>query len=780
MKRILLLLVLAGLTAARGANPAPAKPVLTLYAPATIPSAGPGALTAIPKPSSGDYIGFLQRNSDNDDGRQTPPGGAAPQDNDDSQAGPDDNDLVQVKLAFTGLKESLNSGQIVLTLPAHVRAFADKNTPITASSGGATSTITVDLASPGTDPGQKLLEKMAKSPEFETYLYVEALDDYKSGTITVEYIPNGKTSGPKDAGGLLTVEMMVDANRDGEMSFTEPTVHDKDGTTPQKPYRFWLNNDQDEKLDDETVPATTEDHTRPKIRNIRDLEDWTRLWISFKGLAELIKTSDVSVELQFEAIPGSPTPTIKICKAVEAEGGMKYIDEESEANAQITGETNAVYGPITGSAAVNLKAVPHAHWTKNLTEDYPYLHLLFEGAVEGKGKLQLKIKKGGTLIGTYPDLFLDIQDIKKMYVRVKARPNDMDDPKDNPGYPKPYESISNQPTYPEVSIVPDPIEPRYAFEKPQDETKQAVVYLHGWNVKYWKGQNAAQTMFKRLWWRGYKGRFCIFRWPTLTINDEEAGFDFNYNTGEHRAWGFGPALKNYVDGLHLELRDYSINIAAHSQGNVVAGEALKLGMQIDNYVLMQAAVPASAYDETVPQVLTFQTAETNQPTPQLLTDGGYAGYLANVSGRLANYFNTQDGTLAKWSIDNRDMKPVIKAFAFNAQDTFVYSFQGAVSPPASKSKLTWIHTYVDEAGIGHTNIIGQRDVIAAHERMAFIARSLTYTVGQRSDTGGPIRKNKAFSLTGLGFDRNHSAQWEWPCQWVDGFYLRLMDDINPE
>ena len=39
---------------------------------------------------------------------------------------------------------------------------------------------------------------------------------------------------------------MVDANRDGQMSFEEAAIHDKDGTSEQKPYLFWVNNDHDE------------------------------------------------------------------------------------------------------------------------------------------------------------------------------------------------------------------------------------------------------------------------------------------------------------------------------------------------------------------------------------------------------------------------------------------------------------------------------------------------------------------------------------------------------
>ena len=39
------------------------------------------------------------------------------------------------------------------------------------------------------------------------------------------------------------------------------------------------------------------------------------------------------------------------------------------------------------------------------------------------------------------------------------------------------------------------------------ETKQYIVFVHGWNMSYEGSQNFAETMFKRLWQRGYKGRF---------------------------------------------------------------------------------------------------------------------------------------------------------------------------------------------------------------------------------------------------------------------------------
>src|SRR5437764_5985973 len=47
---------------------------------------------------------------------------------------------------------------------------------------------------------------------------------------------------------LLQANRAIDGNRDGQMSFDDPFVRDADKTTGDKPYRFWLNDDDDTEL----------------------------------------------------------------------------------------------------------------------------------------------------------------------------------------------------------------------------------------------------------------------------------------------------------------------------------------------------------------------------------------------------------------------------------------------------------------------------------------------------------------------------------------------------
>ena len=45
------------------------------------------------------------------------------------------------------------------------------------------------------------------------------------------------------------------------------------------------------------------------------------------------------------------------------------------------------------------------------------------------------------------------------------------------------------------------------YQAPADEETEALVFVHGWNMSPAGSQNFAETMCKRLWHRGYKGRF---------------------------------------------------------------------------------------------------------------------------------------------------------------------------------------------------------------------------------------------------------------------------------
>src|SRR5262249_24100289 len=132
------------------------------------------------------------------------------------------------------------------------------------------------------------------------------------------------------------------------------------------------------------------------------------------------------------------------------------------------------------------------------------------------------------------------------------------------------------------------------------------------------------------------------------------------------------SLLNYVDNyLKSQLPNYTINIAAHSMGNIVTGSALARGMHIDNYLLMEAAIPSGCYVDSVNNYPPFIEAEqANHVTPDTGIDNGYRLFLqsftANV-GKVVSFFNVNDFALAtgstfpvghtNWEQNQIDYKP---------------------------------------------------------------------------------------------------------------------------
>ena len=432
------------------------------------------------------------------------------------------------------------------------------------------------------------------------------------------------------------------------------------------------------------------------------------------------------------------------------------MKDEAAALKQISGKDTETIGTVAGETSLIL---PKALWSSSSVQEKSCF--LFEASQEGKGQLVLTIEKSdGTEIGEAPGVWLDLKNIKKMYERARATPVD--------GFAAPYNS-STEPPDPNVSYQIYAAD-GHSFQTPLDEEEKAVVFVHGWNMGWDEYHSFSETMFKRLWHKGYKGRFCTFRWPTLTDVD-------SYNNSEYRAWKYGPALKAYVNGLPS---DYTKNIAAHSMGNVVTCSALKSGLSITNYALMQAAIPAGCYnsDAAINNYARFLNAEANDPTPDLANpDKGYRGHLTAVSGNLINFYNINDFALVagslpalgevNWEKNQTDHKP-------NRFGNLYYDYDPARAL-AERYEL-W------QAGAGPGGQVIKRYVTDHEEIMSFIARPRSKAAGGRADVGGKLGGQVNI---GAGSDSSfgdqltdHSGQFNRRSQEVQPFYDSLYDLVR--
>jgi hypothetical protein len=295
----------------------------------------------------------------------------------------------------------------------------------------------------------------------------------------------------------------------------------------------------------------------------------------------------------------------------------------------------------------------------------------------------------------------------------------------------------------------------------------------------------AETVFKRLWWQGYKGRLVSFRWETL-VGLFGGELPAHYNMNEWLAWTWGKGLKDYLASSSAP-NGYTVNVAAHSLGNTVVASALQLGMQASNVVLLQGAIPAGCFDPSGGQsdaasINGYQpmwAKEANRPTPDVAASLGYRGFVTNAgNAKIYNFFNTQDyalffGPLAAWEGNQELNKPDPLDVLTSIVPNTAYNYDAATVglPVTQRGQLVNTNS--------HSTI---RFVATPYESMSFVARSRSKAVGATGGVGGIVNFNVDIgpgSGTNLQNVRSdHSGEFSRSIQQLQSFYGTLSDIIK--
>ncbi len=298
------------------------------------------------------------------------------------------------------------------------------------------------------------------------------------------------------------------------------------------------------------------------------------------------------------------------------------------------------------------------------------------------------------------------------------------------------------------------------------EDKKIIAYVHGWRMGEWDYKSFSETMFKRLYWQGYRGRFVSIRRPTLSKDDYFLPInDFlTYNRSEFRAFKSGQGVSIYFNHLKQRFPDYSLNVASHSMGGIVMMEALKrdLGLgraNVDNYVIMQGALPAHCYDTNYPNYnLLVEAEQRSTGTPD--TYRGYLGAVSQaVNGKIVDFYNTNDFALATGNLQGYG--------------------------------VSWENNQIDykpDTGLGYTTdgTNGFKNSVLVTDKreiMPFVARPLSKAVGAGPDVGGMIFITGQVDLTALnnfrGDKSEHSAEFNYNIQRLWPFYHSLLSTLFP-
>lgn len=590
------------------------------------------------------------------------------------------------------------------------------------------------------------------------------------------------------------LDIAVDAERrDGEVhhifsrgpdSETGRLVNiSSDRTSRLRPFRFWINNDQDDHPDEigETAEIKKPDSTDGVIKTMRDLEDFAPLTVCVGGLAGPVAAGLVQVRLEWRETGGTK-PSIRIfpkCDAYDA--STRYRVNTDDAAPYVGLATSVV---IAAGTSVTLppgllvsRTAEELGWT-DLTS-----HFIFEGVKEGKGELVLTIDGQPG-----PGVWIELMDVKRMYMRAKANPMNV---------PSPYLQMSGQPD-PEIGFVDDPNGPPFVL--PPGETHEVITYVHGINAPGVKPGDEAydtwiadsETVFKRLWWQGFRGRFASFHWPALTAAPKiwpPQLTPFAFNESEYRGWKSGRGLAAFLNSPKIP-QNYKRNLYSFSQGAAVCGSALTVyGLSVDNYVIGQGAVPAGCYDtrEEVNQYADFLDAETQRPTPDWNGNYGYRQQLEDihVSGTVASFYNTGDYALktgrtgncnVSWEGDQLDFKPdVVRYNLFGAPQIF-YLYYSRDFDDQHYAGKGWLF---NSGGAGE-----EREVANDHESMAFVARPRSEAVGATGRTLGAVTyTNNVGRGTLCDFretEEDHGGQFNRSIQRTRVYYSNLVGILSDE
>lgn len=497
-----------------------------------------------------------------------------------------------------------------------------------------------------------------------------------AGPAALVTMPDPDT-GARGTGIVYAVKLQLDVNHDGNMDLTS---YGPDNTFPYQPYELWANNNFDrlhtvdlsdsEQDDLQTAPQPDCNYTDALgFRTIpcqRDLEDYARLWIcgvTSNLLAAL--PAGASITLSMNQTPSYLNnytinsdvgqPTIDLFAAADLDGGIGYLTNSTIASNQI----NTTLCPF-----VQRFGPASSFELNNLENHLPTTHFIWCGVSNGIGQLTLTISDGSNIIGQ-TSTYIQVDDVKQMYERWTVG--------DNPNLAPANKAI----------LATDGLEAgEQAFEYPlsTDTNTPYILHVHGWNMPSWEKDRYAESEFKRLYWQGYQGRFGELRWPTfynfpLEAFQWQAADLQNYDNSEFNAWQSATGLLNLLTNLDTKYPG-QVYITAHSMGNVVAGEALRLAgtnRVVNTYVAMQGALPSQTYDPNA----------TTRSIPSLEDNGTpnrYADYYTNGAscyfngsagaGTYVNFFNTNDYALNvnNWQL-NQNLKPDF-GYGYNSLDGF--------------------------------------------------------------------------------------------------------------
>lgn len=426
---------------------------------------------------------------------------------------------------------------------------------------------------------------------------------------------------------VLKSDLVPDRNRD--------RVITPDEAYSATPLRMWVNDDNDSgdiSEGDSDVPGqgqnwyslTSNNSQDDKVNGKSDLLDFFPVWI------------DAGEALQkIESILGSSgNIKMRLRQGDEALAGICTTLTTNNAGAFLVSDQPDYSAATTYKIPAKGAALPAA-FVNALRADPAKGILLLEGRNASTQPLVLELIREGELVCEL-SMPLSVSPVEEMFEQVNLRNGS-------------------------ASV-------KHGNALPPTNGKN-VVFLHGFKVDE-KGSRAwGSEMFKRLWQSGSNARFHNIDWRGDEGVAFGSGSGINYQGNVFNALQAALDLRTYVNGI-----SGGRIVLAHSLGNMVVSAAIgKYGMDADKYFMLNAAVPAEAFDVSLfdPSPDNVMAHEDWQSTTNIAWSAKYhelftapdarrnltwKGFFANVPSRTELY-NYHSGT------DAADGDEVLQLFA---------------------------------------------------------------------------------------------------------------------
>ena len=546
-----------------------------------------------------------------------------------------------------------------------------------------------------------------------------------------------KPDGDLGTVGQCTVNVIglsYDANHDGTI---DTGFAGSDATSASNPYTFWCNNNYDRlatntglwgalftdvEQDDQPIafcpvaPRTptpdcnysnilADGYAYRAIPCTRDLEDFARLWVcgvTTNLLSALPAGDTITLSWGDVGNPNFSNPTIDLFAAADTNGGIGYLTNETVAAQQTNVISYPYIGRLAPGGSIQLNSTNFNGWAGN--------YFIWCGVNNGNGGLVLTIANSNGIPLAQTTGYIQIVDIKQMYERWTVG------------------DVTTQPPATIAQLAEDlPSDMAQSFQYgPATANTPYILSVHGFNMPTWTKDRFAETEYKRLYWQGYQGRFGEFRWPT-TIQNFAAGARA-FDDSESNAWASATGLLNLLTDLNAEYPG-NVYLTAHSHGNVVAGEALRLAKTnqvVNTYIAMQAAISAHCYD---PSTANRWTVGPPDRYAQYYTNGAPCYFNGSAgAGTYVNFYNTNDWALATLWQPDQDLKP---------DSGYQYS--------------TGLDQFLRDVGLGSVSLYFPTNT---YEIFAYADPARSFALGEQANVGGAF-------LTGTN-DNQVSLPDVWP------------------